>query len=121
MNLGTEQYISVTTYRKDGTPIATAVWVAQDGDALVLWTAADSGKVKRIRNNPAVQVAPCDHRGKLRGEAVPGRAEVLGAEETERVRGLLKRKYGLMGRIAMLGSKLRRGDAGTVGVRITNA
>ncbi|MEU8246018.1 PPOX class F420-dependent oxidoreductase [Nonomuraea sp. NPDC048916] len=121
MNLGSEQYVSVTTYRKDGTPVATPVWVAQDGDALVIWTAADSGKVKRIRNNPAVTVAPCDYRGRLKGEAEPGRAEVLDAERTERVRALFRRKYGLLGRITMLGSRLRRGSTGTVGVRITDA
>jgi PPOX class probable F420-dependent enzyme len=120
VNLGAEQYISVTTYRRDGSPVATPVWAAQDGDAVVFWTPADSWKIKRIRHNPEVSVAGCDLRGKLRTEQVKGRAEVLDAAETERVRGLLRRKYGLMGRITLLGSKLRRGSTGTVGVRITD-
>ncbi|MFG1706368.1 PPOX class F420-dependent oxidoreductase [Nonomuraea sp. M3C6] len=120
MNLGTEQYVSVTTYRRDGTPVATPVWVAQDGDAVVFWTPADSWKIKRIRNNPEVSVAGCDLRGNLRTAPVMGRAEVLDAVETERVRGLLRRKYGLIGRITLFGSKLRRGSTGTVGVRITD-
>ncbi|GAA4911886.1 PPOX class probable F420-dependent enzyme [Nonomuraea thailandensis] len=120
MNLGTEQYISVTTYRKDGTPVATPVWVVQDGDAAVIWTTADSGKIKRIRNNPDVTVAGCDVRGNVRTPPVKGRAELLGADETERVRGLIRRKYGLVGRLVLLGSRLRRGDTGTVAVRITD-
>ncbi|MEO3873903.1 PPOX class F420-dependent oxidoreductase [Nonomuraea sp. B12E4] len=118
MDLGTQRYISVTTYRRDGTPVATPVWAAQDGDAVVFWTVADSGKIKRIRNNPEVSVAGCDFRGNLGTEPVRGRAEVLDAAETERVRELLRRKYGLMGRITIFGSKVRRGRDGTVGVRI---
>ncbi|MGV9303374.1 MULTISPECIES: PPOX class F420-dependent oxidoreductase [unclassified Nonomuraea] len=120
MNLGHEQYVSVTTYRKDGTPVPTPVWAAQDGDAVVIWTVADSGKVKRMRANPAVTVTPCDVRGRLRGEPVRGRAEILSAGQTERVRGLLRAKYGLQGRLVILGSLLRRGRTGTVGVRITD-
>ncbi|WP_214323173.1 PPOX class F420-dependent oxidoreductase [Nonomuraea sediminis] len=120
MSLGDEQYVSVTTYRRDGTPVSTPVWVAADGGDLVFWTVTSSAKVKRIRNNPAVTVAPCDLRGNLKGEAVRGTATILSAEETERVRGLLRRKYGLVGRITLLGSKLRRGSTGTVGVRITD-
>lgn len=120
MNLGAEQYISVTTYRKDGTPVATPVWVAQDGEAVVFWTVSDSPKIRRIRNNPEVAVAACDLRGKLKGEPVSGRAELLDAAGTERVRGLLRRKYGLIGRITLFGSRVRRGTTGTIGVRITD-
>ncbi|WP_431928090.1 PPOX class F420-dependent oxidoreductase [Nonomuraea jabiensis] len=120
MNLGAEQYISVTTYRRDGTPVATPVWVAQDGDAVVFWTVAGSGKIKRIGNNPEVSVAGCDLRGNPKTEPVKGRAVVLDAAGTERVRGLLRRKYGLLGRITLLGSRIRRGSTGTVGVRITD-
>ncbi|MGW4792301.1 PPOX class F420-dependent oxidoreductase [Nonomuraea sp. NPDC004297] len=120
MNLGQEQYVSVTSYRKDGTPVATPVWAVQDGAAVLIWTAADSGKVKRIRNNPEVSVAGCDFRGKLNTPPVQGRAEILDAAATERVRDLLRRKYGLMGRLTILGSRLRRGAGGTVGVRITD-
>ncbi|MGI5493362.1 PPOX class F420-dependent oxidoreductase [Microtetraspora malaysiensis] len=117
--LGAEQYVSLVTLRRDGTPVATPVWVMRDGDALVVWTVADSGKVKRIRRNPQVTVAPCDVRGRLRGDAVPARAELLPLEQGDHVRGLLMKKYGLLGRLTIWGSRLRRGRAGTVGVRIT--
>lgn len=120
MNLGSEQYVSVTTYRRDGTAVATPVWVAQDGEDVVFWTVTGSAKVKRIRNNPSVTVAACDYRGNVRGDAVKGVAVVLSDEETERVRGLLRRKYGLIGRLTLLGSLIRRGRTGTIGVKITD-
>jgi PPOX class probable F420-dependent enzyme len=117
--LAAEKYVLLTTFRKDGRAVPTPVWVARDGDALVVWTVKDSGKVKRIRRSAEVTVAPCDARGRAHGEAVPGRAVLCDAAETERIRGLLARRYGLMGRLAMLGSRLRRGAEGTVGIRVT--
>jgi PPOX class probable F420-dependent enzyme, Rv2061 family len=117
--LAGEPYVLVTTFRKNGTPVPTAVWAVADGDALAIWTVATSGKVKRIRNNPEVTVAPCDLRGRPRGEAVNARAEVLSAQDTERVRDLLRKKYGLQARLTLLGSRLRRGEAGTVAISIT--
>jgi PPOX class probable F420-dependent enzyme len=112
-------YVSLTSYRKDGTPVATPLWVVRDGDALAVWTPTDSWKVKRIRRNPQVTVAPCQFRGQLTGDPVPGRAEVMSAEDTQRVRDLLRRKYGLTGRLTLWGSRLRRGLSGTVGIRIS--
>jgi PPOX class probable F420-dependent enzyme len=116
--LGAAQYVLVTTYRRDGTAVPTPVWVVRDGGALAIWTPTSSGKVKRIRRNPAVLVATCDFRGGSVGEQVPGRASVLDAEATERVRALLRRKYGLVGWLSVAGSRLRRGRAGTVGIAI---
>ncbi|MCT9930788.1 PPOX class F420-dependent oxidoreductase [Planotetraspora sp. A-T 1434] len=116
--LGAEKYVSVVTFRRDGTPVATPVWAVRDGDALVVWTVRDSGKVKRIRNNPEVTVAPCDIRGRLRGEAVRGRAELLPDERIYHVGRLVMGKYGLAGRLTIWTSRLRRGPQGTIGVRI---
>jgi PPOX class probable F420-dependent enzyme len=117
--LAAGKYLLVTTYRRDGRTVPTPVWVVRDGEALGAWTAADSGKVKRIRNRADVLVGPCDLRGNPTGEQVPAHAEILGPEETERYRSLVARKYGLMGRLTLFGSRLRRGREGTVGVRIT--
>jgi hypothetical protein len=116
--LGAEEYVSLTSYRRDGTPVATPLWVVRDGATLAVWTPTESYKVKRIRRNPTVTVAACDIRGRLRGEPVDGRAEVLSAADTERVRELIRRKYGLRGRLTLFGSRLRRGRAGTTGIRI---
>jgi PPOX class probable F420-dependent enzyme len=117
--LGEAPYLLVTTYRKDGRAVPTPVWVVRDGEHLAIWTARDAGKVKRIRRDGTVRVGPCDMRGRPTGPDVPAHATVLDAEGTARVRALLGRKYGLMGRLVLWGSRLRRGLAGTVGVRIT--
>ncbi len=117
--LGAAQYLLITTYRKDGRAVPTPVWGARDDDALVFWSVADSGKIKRIRRTSRVLVGPCDVRGRPTGESVPGRAVVLDGAGTEHVRSLLRRKYGLMGRLTLWGSIIRRGRDGTIGVRVT--
>ncbi|MGW5664938.1 PPOX class F420-dependent oxidoreductase [Streptomyces sp. NPDC003758] len=119
--LGTGKYLLVTSYRRNGTPVATPVWVVRDGDALGVWTAADSWKVKRIRARSDVLVGPCDVRGKPTGEQIPATAEICDAAATARYRQLIARKYGLVGRLTLLGSRLRRGEKGTVGIRVTPA
>jgi uncharacterized protein len=119
--LGAAKYLLVTTYRKDGRAVPTPVWAARDDGDLVVWTVADSGKVKRIRRDGAVELRECDRRGHPSGPAVRGRARLLDGPRTERVRTVIARKYGLLGRIAMFGSRLRRGEHGTVGIAITLA
>jgi hypothetical protein len=117
--LATEKYLLVTTFRRDGRAVPTPVWAARDGDSLVVWSASDAGKVKRIRRDGAVRLAPCTVRGAPTGPEVAGHAELLDAEESERARGLIASRYGLLGRVTMLGSRLRRGPTGTVGIRLT--
>jgi PPOX class probable F420-dependent enzyme len=117
--LGSGSYVLVTTFRKDGRAVPTPVWVVLDGDALAVWTPRDSGKVKRVRRDGAVRVGPCDARGRLTGDEVRGTASIMDSEGTARVRALLGRKYGLIGRLSVWGSRLRRGVEGTVGIRIT--
>jgi PPOX class probable F420-dependent enzyme len=117
--LGRGKYLLVTSYRRNGTPVATPVWVVRDGDALGVWTAADSWKVKRIRARADVLVGPCDLRGNSTGDQVPATAEICDAAITARYRQLIARKYGIIGRLSLLGSRLRRGEAGTLGIRVT--
>jgi hypothetical protein len=93
-DLANEKYVSLTTFKRDGTPVATPVWVAADGDHLLVATAAESWKVKRLRRDPRVRVAASSATGKVRGPAVDGTAAVL--DETERVERLLARKYRVM-------------------------
>ncbi|MGS2613934.1 PPOX class F420-dependent oxidoreductase [Micromonospora sp. LZ34] len=119
--LAAEKYLLLTTFRKDGRAVATPVWAVRDGDALAVWTAANSGKVKRIRRSGEVTVAPCDVRGRPHGEPVAGHATLCDPAGTRRIRGLIKQKYRLIGRLSLLGSRLRRGEGGTVGVRVTLA
>jgi len=118
-DLGRARFLLLTTYRKDGRAVATPLWVARDGDALAVWTPTKSGKVKRLRRRSSVLVGPCDFRGNPLGEQVSGRASIMDAAGSDRVRRLIRRKYGVMGWLTVNGSLLRRGRAGTVGIQIT--
>jgi uncharacterized protein len=59
------QHVSLTTYRKDGRTVATPLWFIRDGEQLIVMTAPDSGKVRRLRNNQSVVIAPCDSQGRI--------------------------------------------------------
>ncbi len=82
----------------------TAVWFAEENGKLYVFTNPNSGKVKRIRNNPAVRVAPCTIRGRITGPEFPGRIRVLPPEVWPDTRKLLAKKYWLM-RVPFLWSK----------------
>jgi uncharacterized protein len=87
------KYISLTTYRRDGTAVATPVWFVQEGDRLLVRTGTASGKVKRIHRNPAVQVAACTASGRLRGQQASRVARVLAGSEADAAERLITRKY----------------------------
>ncbi|MFD8479998.1 PPOX class F420-dependent oxidoreductase [Kitasatospora sp. NPDC059673] len=116
--LAAGSYLLITSYRKDGTAVPTPVWMVRDGDTLGVWTAADSWKVKRIRRRADVLVGPCDLRGNPTGESVPATATIADPATAERYRKLLARKYRLLFWLTWLGSRLRRGRSGTVGLTI---
>jgi len=88
------KYLSLESYRHDGTPVSTPVWFVVDkaGRYLVM-TDRDSYKVRRIRANPAVTLAGCNARGRRHGPTVPGRAEVLPETDTEAGVARIKSKY----------------------------
>lgn len=104
--LGSEKYVLLTTFRKDGRAVATPVWVLPAGDGVAIWTESKSYKVKRVRNNPKVTVAACDIRGKARGEAVEGRARIVSDDERDHFAGVLGRKYRIAGLAGMLRYRL---------------
>ena len=62
--LGDEPFVSLTTFRASGAPVSTPVWIGTEGEDLVVLTPLDSGKVKRLRANPRVELRPCDRRGR---------------------------------------------------------
>src|SRR2546425_10680254 len=94
-----QKYLNLETFKKNGTGVRTPVWFAADrsinldsNDAkLYVYTIGVSGKVKRIRNNPRVRIAPCDMRGGLKGQWVVARAEIVTGAEAEHGMGLLNR------------------------------
>jgi PPOX class probable F420-dependent enzyme len=97
------RYLSVTSFKRDGTGVATPVWFVSDGRRLFALTDLHSAKVRRMRRNPRVLVASCHPGGKLRGEPVPARAEVLtDTPDLDRVQKLLTERYKLSYRLVML-------------------
>ena len=89
------KYVSLTTFRRDGTPVSTPVWFVAENGHLLVETDGDSYKVKRIRRNDNVTVASCNATGRIAGEVVSAHAAILPAEELPRVEQLLHRKYRL--------------------------
>jgi len=90
-----QKYISLTTFRKNGARINTPVWFGDAGGKIYVKSRRDSGKFKRIRNNPAVKVAPCDMRGKITGPEFSGSARILDRSEEKVAKDAVNRKYWL--------------------------
>lgn len=103
-----QRFISLETFRKNGDGVRTPVGFVIDGDALYVRTQADSGKVKRIRNNGRVRVAPSTGRGDVLGDWIDATAVVVDAAESARVRQIVLARYGLIWRILEWGNSLRR-------------
>jgi uncharacterized protein len=95
-----EKYINLETYRKNGQGVRTPVWFVErdkdDDSVLYVRTSDDTGKYKRVRKNPSVQIAPCDMRGTVKGEWIKGEARIAGEEEKLKAFKMLEKKYGLL-------------------------
>jgi PPOX class probable F420-dependent enzyme len=90
-----QKFINLETFRKSGLGVKTPVWFIEQNGVLFVRTIDNSGKVKRIRNNSRVRVAPCDMRGGVLGKWVEAQARLVDEATAEKVNKLLKRKYGL--------------------------
>ena len=119
--IGRSRYVSLTTYRKDGTGVATPVWhVVNDGELIVV-SEADAWKVKRVRANSHVVVTVCDFRGRITPGApsVEGSARLLDEAGTRAARALLARRY-LLSRIGnWFASVLRLRRRPLIGIAVT--
>ena len=103
-----QQYLNLETFRRNGVSMKTPVWFVRDGDMLFVRTIANSGKVKRIRNNEQVNIAPCKVDGALLGDWIPAYAREVKDDEVERtVDRLLDKKYGLMKKMFAMASALQ--------------
>ncbi len=89
----TGKYLSLESFKRDGTGVATPVWFVTDGSKIFVVTDDGSYKVRRIRRNPAVTVAECTAAGRLRGPRVSARAQILPVSEVPRAQQLMARKY----------------------------
>jgi len=111
------RYLSVTSFKRDGTGVATPVWFVSNGTRLYALTDAHSAKVRRMRRDPKVLVAPCRPDGKLRRAPVPAHVEVLTATpELDRVQRLLRDRYKVSYRVIALIRRLGRRLRGKPGV-----
>ena len=99
-----QKYICLTTFRKSGAGVSTPVWFGEDAGKVYVMTRSDSGKYKRLRNNPQVQIAACTMRGKIKGPQFPATARILPPEEWAHAKQTIHRKYWLA-RVPFLWSK----------------
>jgi hypothetical protein len=72
-----QQYLNLGSYKRDGTPVQTPVWFAEDDGTLYIYTLANAGKVKRIRRNLRVRIAPCTMRGNVTGQWGEAKAHIV--------------------------------------------
>jgi uncharacterized protein len=99
-----QKYISLATFRKTGDAVYTPVWFGEDNDRLYVKSRGDSGKYKRIRNNPQVRIASCTMRGKITGPEFAATAFILPPEDWPRAQRAIEKKYWLA-RLSFLSSK----------------
>lgn len=122
-DIGDEKFVSLTTFKRNGDAIASPMWIARDGGHLVIWTPADTWKVKRVRRDPRVTLRPSGRTGTVKPDAplVTGTAEVVtDADYVAHVRELIKKKYGLgFTVITSLEAIVARGRKPRVALRIT--
>jgi len=117
-DLAKAQYLLLTTFTKDGRPKPVPIWAAADGDRLLVITEGKSWKVKRIRNTPRVTLATCTMRGRPTSEAVEGTAAILDKSQTGTVYDAIGSRYGIVGKVFNLFSKLRGGSENNVGLEL---
>ena len=90
-----QKYVRLTTFRRSGVAVATPVWFGEANGKLYVMSRSDSGKCKRLRNNPKVQIAACTIRGRVTGPEFSGMAHVLPAEDWPMARQAIHQKYWL--------------------------
>ncbi|TMI42045.1 PPOX class F420-dependent oxidoreductase [Candidatus Bathyarchaeota archaeon] len=99
-DLAAEQYLVIETYRKNGDPVRTPVWFVEHQGIIYVRTNRDTGKVKRIRRNPHVRIAPSTARGIPKSDWIEAEAIIIASEgEAKAAFSLLKTKYGIQYRL----------------------
>ena len=103
LSLGKQKYINLTTFRRTGVAVGTPVWFVRLEDTVYIYSDATAGKVKRIRNNPQVQMAVCTMLGKVIGPTVTGVARIVtDPQEQAQAKAALDAKYRIPRRLLSL-------------------
>jgi uncharacterized protein len=117
-SLASARYVSLTTFKKDGTTASTPVWIASDdGERLLVYSPSSTWKVRRVRRDPRVLVAPCTFRGRERSERLPGKARIVEGVATE---ALLRAKYGWQKRALDFLNRRSAGEGAWVTIEIVD-
>lgn len=102
-----QKYINLETYRRNGQAVRTTVWFVMDAGTIYIRTDMNSGKIKRIKNNPNIRITPSGARGQLKGKWIEGKIKMAGSLELEHANQLLEQKYGIQGKIIRVFNKIR--------------
>lgn len=113
-----QNYLNLESYRKNGDPVLTPMWFAEDNEVLYLYSLANAGKVKRIRNNPRVRIVPCDVGGRIKGTWIEGKARIVDPTEADHGHKLLNQKYGWLKKVGDVLSKLRKRARVVIAIQI---
>jgi PPOX class probable F420-dependent enzyme len=113
-----QKYLNLESFKRDGTPVQTPVWFAEDDGTLYIYTLANAGKVKRIRRNPRVRIVPCTIRGNVTGQWVEAEAYIVDATTAESGHALLLRKYGWKKRLGNIFSGLMKWERVVMTIRL---
>lgn len=101
------KYVSLTTYRRSGAKVSTPVWFVQRDSRVYVWTMATSGKVRRLRNNPNVALAPCKVGGEPLGPYLEGVATMSEDDSSEELNKTFRLKYGMLMVLDKVATRLR--------------
>ncbi len=113
-----QRYLNLESFKRDGRPVRTPVWFAEEDDVLYVYTLANAGKVKRIRRHPRVRIAPCTLRGTVIGPWVEAEATIVDAITAEHGHVLLRHKYGWMKKMGNLFSRLLHRERVVMAIRV---
>ena len=113
-----QKYLNLESVKRDGTPVQTPVWFAEEQGVLYVYTLANAGKVKRIRRNSHIRIAPCTMRGKVIGLWVEAEATIVDATTAVHGHALLRQKYGWMKGIGDLFSRLMHRERVVIAIRV---
>ena len=107
-----EKVMSLETFRRNGEPARTPVWFLEEDGVIYVHTDDSTGKVKRIRRNPRVRVAPSHFRGKPKADYIEARAELeTNPEIVEKYRSRIYKKYGIQGTLTTFMQRFSRSKA----------
>jgi len=112
-----QKYLNLESVKRDGTPVQTPVWFAEEHGVLYVYTLANAGKVKRIRRHPRIRIAPCTMRGTVTGPWVEADAIIVDATTAAHGHALLRQKYGWLKGIGDLFSRFMHRERVVIAMR----